>query len=235
MERGQKSVAVLVLLLMVFSAIAAGLVYPFVTTSLTKKSSGTPSLANSNAPLSQAAMFALALHGSEAGDGGIPRDVAGLTGAIRNGVPVAMTSEGVSLSGSSSASPVRPKAVVRSDPPTAPKGGVRFINDTSFIAQGETSVGALKFGKVTPSVGIFTGKLATKVAVFGSFNDFRAFFCPGAPNPRPFDITCQRPYTGSITGWTFSGDGGGHVAKGGLVPGVYTTNTVVDEIGRAHV
>ncbi len=138
---------------------------------------------------------------------------------IRGGTPVPLV---VGYPGPSSSSGTSLAPIAGPIPPK-PRGAVRFVNDTSFNAQTETSVGALRYGP-----------LAANVAVMGSFNDYRAFFCPGSPTDYALEITCQDPYTGSLTGWTFSKDNGRHVFKGGLVPGVYTPNTVVNQSDPAH-
>ena len=170
-----------------------------------------------HAPVSETGLMALKASELHGHDAGLAANYPMLSGAIVDGKPVVI---GLKL-GPSQATTQYPSSSttfpqLRTDPPVRPAHAVRFVNDTSYITQDETSVGAFRFGP-----------LAKNVYVMGSFNDFRAFFCPGSGSP--FIVTCQTPYTGSLTGWTLSQDNGAHVLKGGLVPGPFTANTVVNE------
>ncbi len=80
---------------------------------------------------------------------------------------------------------------------------LRFINDSSYMPQSETSIA------VDPH---------NQNHVVGGVNDARLFFCPLLPS-----ADCPSGYTLSLDGFTVSSDGGESVLKGGDTPGVATT------------
>ncbi len=86
---------------------------------------------------------------------------------------------------------------------TIPTGLVRFINDSSYMPQSETSVA------VSPT---------DASVVVGGYNDGRYFFCPLLRSQ-----DCPGGYTKSISGFTVSTDGGATVAKSNDLPGISVT------------
>lgn len=80
-----------------------------------------------------------------------------------------------------------------------PAGSIRFINDSSYILDSETSVA------VDPN---------NPSHVVGTYNDGRYFFCP-APLP---SSTCPSGWTYSLSGFTTSSNGGHSVAKSNDIP-----------------
>ncbi|MHB8567378.1 MAG: hypothetical protein ACYC7D_01255 [Nitrososphaerales archaeon] len=80
---------------------------------------------------------------------------------------------------------------------------LRFINDSSYMPQSETSLA------VDPN---------NPDHVVGGFNDARLFFCPLLSASG-----CPSGYTLSLSGFTVSSDGGNSVLKGNDMPGVATT------------
>ena len=83
-------------------------------------------------------------------------------------------------------------------PVTIPQNTLRFINDTSYFPQGETSI------SVDP---------ANTRHVVGGFNDLKYFFCPFLPGD-----CASSGSPGSIAGFTVSVDGGASVLKGSDLP-----------------
>ena len=84
-----------------------------------------------------------------------------------------------------------------------PVNGIRFVNDTSYLPQTETTV------DVDP---------ANINHVVGGVNDFRFFVCGFLP---PAD--CPSGFTESVSGFTVSVDGGRTVLKGDAIPGIVET------------
>jgi hypothetical protein len=89
-------------------------------------------------------------------------------------------------------------APIASDMTTIPHNGVRFINDTSYMSQSETSVAV------------------SGTDVLGGFNDGRFFVCPFVNAT----TDCPTGYSYSLSGFTISTDGGQHVAGGDVLPGL---------------
>lgn len=92
---------------------------------------------------------------------------------------------------------------ISSTPQGVPAGLTRFINDSSYAPQSETSVAA---------------NPANTQQVVGTYNDGRWFFCPDL---RAQD--CPDGYTKSVTGFTTSVDGGKTVQKSNDLPGLTMT------------
>ena len=88
--------------------------------------------------------------------------------------------------------------------------GFRFVNDSSYMPQTETTV------DVDP---------ANINHVVGGVNDFRFFLC-GPPLPAS---DCPSGFTKSVSGFTVSVDGGRTVLKGDAIPGM--TQTVLNATG----
>jgi hypothetical protein len=83
-----------------------------------------------------------------------------------------------------------------------PVNAVRFVSDSSYVAQTETSVA------VDP---------ANTSHVVGGYNDFRGFFCPTTP----FNlVACPSGATLSLSGFSTSATGGASLGKSGDLPGV---------------
>jgi len=93
---------------------------------------------------------------------------------------------------------------------SVPVNGFRFVNDTSYMPQTETTV------DVDP---------ANINHVVGGVNDFRFFLC-GPPLPAS---DCPSGYTKSVSGFTVSVDGGRTVLKGDAIPGM--TKVVLNRTG----
>ena len=111
----------------------------------------------------------------------------------------------------SSGSFVRPSAQINPTSSIA-SNAVRFIDDSSYIAQSETSV------FVDPS---------NTEHVVGTFNDGRWFFCPALTT-----ADCPSGFQISISGFSVSTDGGSTVLKTGDLPGLlYASSTNKNFIG----
>ncbi|MBI3841003.1 MAG: hypothetical protein HY297_03490 [Thaumarchaeota archaeon] len=92
-----------------------------------------------------------------------------------------------------------------SQPQSVDPGATRFINDSSYMPQSETTVA------VDPS---------NPQRIVGGFNDARYFFCPYL---RAAD--CPSGYTKSVSGFSTSTDGGASVSKSDDIPGIPVTET----------
>ena len=114
----------------------------------------------------------------------------------------AMGALGVDLAGSpiprgtASAGPVTPTP----DLASLPENGIRFVNDTSYMPQSETTIA------VDPS---------NTNHVVGGVNDARFFFCPILPAS-----DCPDGAGFSLSGFTVSADGGRSILKGDVLPGL---------------
>ncbi len=89
-------------------------------------------------------------------------------------------------------------AVPTPDLASIPVNGIRFINDTSYMPQSETTIA------VDPS---------NTNHVVGGVNDARFFFCGSLPAS-----DCPNGYSLSLSGFTVSADGGHTVLKGSVLP-----------------
>ncbi len=96
--------------------------------------------------------------------------------------------------GTAVANPVAPTA----DMASIPANGIRFINDTSYMPQSETTIA------VDPS---------NTNHVVGGVNDARYFFCGILPAS-----DCPDGFGDSLSGFTVSADGGRSVLKGDVLP-----------------
>jgi hypothetical protein len=81
-----------------------------------------------------------------------------------------------------------------------PTGSIRFINDSSYVLQSETSIA------VDPT---------NPNHIVGTYNDGRYFFCPVLPAG-----ACPSGWTASLSGFTTSSDGGHTVAKSSFIPSI---------------
>ncbi len=102
------------------------------------------------------------------------------------------------IHGPDSASPVASPTTATPDVASIPVNGIRFINDTSYMPQSETTVA------VDPS---------NTNHVVGGVNDARFFFCGSLPAS-----DCPSGYALSLSGFTVSADGGHSVLKGDVLP-----------------
>ncbi len=93
----------------------------------------------------------------------------------------------------------------QSTPTAIPSGLTRFINDSSYMPQSETSVAV---DPLNPHV------------VVGGYNDGRYFLCKSL---RTQD--CPNGYTESVSGFSVSTDGGASVMKSDDLPGISSTET----------
>lgn len=104
-----------------------------------------------------------------------------------------VTGPTASLAGSPSST------VMQNGPQTISQNALRFINDTSYFPQGETSI-AVDSGNTSH--------------VLGAFNDLKYFFCPFLPQD------CASGFPNSLAGFTVSVDGGASVLKGSDLPNI---------------
>jgi len=93
---------------------------------------------------------------------------------------------------------------------TIHQNALRFINDSSYFPQSETSVA------VDPN---------NSNHVVGGFNDGKFFFCPFFP------AECGTTIPVSLSGFTVSNDGGMSVAKGGSLPNLNASGVLLTPWG----
>lgn len=101
-----------------------------------------------------------------------------------------------------------------SGPSTIRQNTLRFINDSSYFPQSETTIA------VDP---------ANPDHVVGGFNDPKYLFCPFLPPD------CGSSVPASLTGFTTSTDGGSTVAKGGSIPDISVDGTFLTSWGDPSV
>ncbi len=89
---------------------------------------------------------------------------------------------------------------------TIHQNALRFINDSSYFPQSETSVA------VDPN---------NPNHVVGGFNDDKFFFCPFLP------ADCGRAIPTALSGFTVSADGGRSVAKSGSMPDLNASGVIL--------
>lgn len=93
---------------------------------------------------------------------------------------------------------------------TIHQNALRFINDSSYFPQSETSVA------VDPN---------NPKHVVGGFNDDKYFFCPFLP------ADCGRAIPTALSGFTVSADGGRSVAKSGSMPDINASGVILTAWG----